>query len=282
MSATDTMTEAEFDAAVRAAIDELRQPNPDEEDRLTDAGVFVARFGPLGELFEEPGLSQLQFDAHQEDHTAWNLIGHWSVERNDGGTIPEGFDAHQDDCHVCDYLEGVLGIVDIFQHEMCETCGLDLEFHDVAPDHNGDPVAHCRSVWERREPLAAPAGDAAEYQIGDAFGARWTAPLTDGTFALVSRTYYLGQYEEGQVHIQGVNPGEVFVERQDEYLVCTDLDDPGGTEINAEYRYEIVESDDPADEDPEALALESFEPEPGEWEQHAPEWARELIKGACA
>ena len=282
MSTASTMTDAEFDAAVRAAIVELRAPKqtyePDEE--MTTAAHFIIQFGALGDVYDEPGLTQLQFAG--PSGSGLNYLGHWSVQRNDGGKLPDPeFFQHQERCRVCNFFEGILGIVDMFSAAACESCKGGIEVHDVMPAENGDVICNCRPVWERQQPLVSPAGDVAEHQISDAFNARWALTLADGTYALVTRTYYIAHNTDDAVNTTGVGSAYdrkvPYVECQDEYLVCTDLTDPGGTEINSEIIYVEIESDDPLGEDPEYLALTATAPEPGEWDERGPQFAVDLL-----
>ena len=350
------MTDEEFNAAVQAAIGELSAPKRtyDRAEELTAAGKFVARFGPLGNMYEGPGLRLLQDSGPV--NSAWHFIGHWSAERNDGGTIPETFsDIHLDDCDVCDYLECVLGIVEIFNDELCPSCGRDIDAHDITPAQSGEPVSVCHPmtdldeallacrlakndgttidgdtarlianmyhrgetsasltfatsgkllaftddlwaemfdrddldandqllaeqmrayldgiepIWTRCEPVVSPAGEASRHQVGEAYNTRWATKLTDGTYGLITRTYFLFRRP-----IDGVY--EVL--RHDEYLVCSNLADPGGTEIVSEVLPADIDSQYPQGEDLQALARDAEPPQPGEWERDAPTWGRGLL-----
>jgi hypothetical protein len=286
MSSTKDMTDAELDEAVAAALAELgNQPELGFDEQLVRCGAFVARFGALGDLYDEPDLTWMQSRTFGlPASAAWNLIAHWSVERGDPTPDPSSsfLEGHMRNCRTCDYLEGVRDLVDTFEYALCSECGLDLDAHDIGPDAIGKAHAYCRSVWTRVEPLVGQGGDVAPHQISDAYTARWIAHLTDGTFALVTRAYYIAHNDDDSYvphpDDQSAYARQVpYVERQDEYLVCRDPADPGGTEINPEYVHTEIESDDPTSEDPRALAAESFEPEDGEWEEHAPEFARDML-----
>jgi hypothetical protein len=115
-------------------------------------------------------------------------------------------------------------------------------------------------VFERREPRVGAGGDAAEYQVGDAFDASWTAQLSDGTWAVVTQTFYLADFE-----------GRRFVESQVEYLWCRDRSAPGGTEFNSNLEY-IDHTDDVSD-DPRALAEQAINTDAAEWERYRPSGA---------
>jgi len=264
------MTTETDDKALQAAITELatRKDPYEFEEVLRGAGEFVARFGTFGDLFEEPGLTSAQFSGGQG--TAWYMLGHWSVERNDPRPQPPAeFGDHTATCQVCDYLEDVAGLRAVFEHENCHECGLGLDAHDIGRDQFGKPHAWCRTVWQRCEPLVSPGGDAAEHQISDAYDTRWYAKLTDGTYALVTRTYYIARLDR-----------RTFVECQNEYLICRDFADPGGTEYGSELVYQEVASSDPSSEDPRLLAAQASAPEPGEWRTHGPRWSPSLLAAA--
>ncbi len=262
-----TNTAPEVDAeALKAAIDALAHPdNPDDYDtNLVLAGVFVARFGALGDVYEEPHLSRLQFAGHGA--TGLSLLGHWSVERADPtDEPPPDFERHQAKCETCNYLEKALGIRTTFDYERCHECGMGVLAHTVTRDPIGNPFAAC-PVWERREPPVMQSGDiGGDVQVSDSFDARWFIRLMDGTWALVTSTYYRAKAD-----------GRTYMERQDEYLVCGDLNDPGGTEIASEVIYHDItaEADEHQEDtwtfaDPAELAADAAEPNSGDWDDLA-------------
>lgn len=285
MISPSTMTDQEFELAVRNAVEALRAPkttyDPDEE-MTAAARMFIIPFGTLADVYDEPGLTRLQFAG--PSGSGLNYIGHWSVQRNDGGKLPDPeFFHHQERCRVCNFFEGILGLIDIFSvAAACEACRAGIDAHDITPAENGDVICNCRPVWERVDPPVSQAGDVAGHQISDAYGARWVTRLTDGTFALITRTYYIAHNTDdasGYHTSDGsaFNRQVPYVEREDEYLVCTDLSDPGGTEITSEIVYVEVPSGNPLDEDPKSLALNAASPQPGEWSQHGPQHALDLM-----
>ncbi len=248
------------------------------DERMT-AAEFVYAYGPLADLFQGKALTDAQWWEGPED-SAFGMLGHWSAERGDHGDHPplSYAGSHLDDCPICVFLEAALGVRYTFvspQHSQtplpgfghrrgvnfCRTCRGGLANHRLAVEEATDlPHAVCVGRWKRFEPLAGRGGDAAEYQISDAWNAKWAAPLADGSWAVIYRTYYLADYD-----------GRVFVERQDEYLTCADPNHPGGTEHGpGDLRYAEVDSDDPKREDIHALATESFDPYPGEWQTYVP------------
>jgi hypothetical protein len=259
-----------------------RKHSYDYDAEMLAAADFVADFGSFGELFEEPDLTRARYWTG-DTRAAWALLGHWSVQRNDPAPEPPAeFDEHVEVCPYCMYLEEVWQLRESFQDENCPECGLDLDQHDIGPDPMGKAHAWCRDAWTRVEPVVGQGGDAAEYQTSDAFNARWTATLSDGHIAMVTRTYYVGQVDEDDniAIFPGVEYGVPFVERQDEYLVCTDPAYPGDTEIASTLHHTVL--DDPDSMDPQKLATDSFEPEAGEWNGLAPEAFRGMLVATAA
>jgi hypothetical protein len=121
-------------------------------------------------------------------------------------------------------------------------------------------VSWCREPWTRTDPLVGEGGTCGgDDQISDSYTAQWTAPLSDGTFAVVTSYFYLVERD-----------GRVFIERQDEYLTCRDLAAPGDTEIESEAGYHEVPCDEPEREDLVALVAGAADPEPGEYDHYLP------------
>lgn len=111
--------------------------------------------------------------------------------------------------------------------------------------------------WQRAEPLVGPGGDCGgDIQAGDAYNARWLQPRADGGTAMVTRSYYVADNDEA-----------TYLECQTEYLVCSDPDDPGGTEVWADYRYRELQDGpaQPNDDDAWLAALGAVEPTTDEW-----------------
>lgn len=257
--------------AVDAAFAELTTPKEHYpvDSELILAGDFVARFGTLADLFEGPDLAKAQFWAPGQHTAAVNLLGHWSVNRGDEfapDPDPE-FPEHRDGCGACHYLEGILELRASFNLQACPTCGAGLDDHDLGPDENGTAHAFCRSgVWERREPFVCDAGDVVDVQLGDGYDTRWVARLSNGEFAVVTRTYYVVYFN-----------GRIVVQRDTAYLVCTDPDHPGDTEVGSagitvDWNFGGVSNLNLA-----AVTERAPMPQPGEWENNAPDWARNLL-----
>lgn len=105
--------------------------------------------------------------------------------------------------------------------------------------------------WVETGSISYDDGDhLSELQIGPASSRRFTLDVGDGTYAVITASAYaIREYRE--VDDEGRDTGhrdsepsydkyEVFldVEQQTEYIVCTDPDDPGSTELWSEYLYE--------------------------------------------
>jgi hypothetical protein len=282
---TTTIDPQEVTAALQELIEDARQEKDDRDgdEELIDAGTFAGWYGSLGDWWQDLALTRIQTMAPVG--VAVGDLGHWSIERDDDeDTRPSGFEDHQGDCPICVYLEGVLDIHKALLDKPCPDCRRGPDGHHYRPtvDYEGDgtelllwgePHAWCKESWTRVEPRVALAGDVSECQVGDAYSARWVGALADDTFAMVTRTYYLVREAGYQV----VKPlgyqvvGQTYLERDNEYLVCTDPDDPGGTEIRSAGFTVRLDSAYPAAEDLEQLADDSFEPEPGEWPQNMPD-----------
>jgi hypothetical protein len=87
-------------------------------------------------------------------------------------------------------------------------------------------------IWVEREPLGPGIGGdvGGDYQTGEAFCRSWKAPLPDGMWAVITDYWYSVQY-----------PGRsVGIERQTEFLICTDPDMPGHTEVWGDARFQDV------------------------------------------
>jgi hypothetical protein len=265
------MTEEEFATAVSEAIQALNVVDSpyDFDQALSDAGGFVAQFGSLGDCYEEPNLSKVQFG--YQCATALSLLSHWSVERNDPEPQPPTrYEEHRRTCQICGYLEGVYSLYTVFKYELCHECGLDLDQHDIGVSIILGIQVHamCREPWQRCEPEVMSGGDCGgDCQIGDAFDARWTAPLPGGLHALVTRYFYIVERD-----------GLTYIEQQIEFLVCSDLSDPGNTEVaSAGICFQHVDPPSLA-EQPRIgrnlveLAQQAEAPERGLWAEHMPDY----------
>lgn len=248
------MTVTQHDDDLQVAIRELIQADDsgDHHLELEAAANFALQHGPLGDLFEGVELHRAQ--AARRHPAAWGILAHWSIERGDPADGPvSGLD-----CADCMFLEQVLALP--IRTESCEACGGGLTGHAVL-HLQYEARVFCLGGWERDDPASfwAGTGLCAE-QIGDAYAARWAAPLVDGNWAVITRTYLRVDYGGG-----------VEIERHDFYQVARNPNDPSNSQIGATmFRTEEVDSGDPAGEDLDQIAAASFEPEPGEWVSYMP------------
>jgi hypothetical protein len=265
-------------ADVLAAVNELKTIRTgvvyDPETELLTAGIFVADYGSLGDWWADlTDLHQVRSWIGSLD-AAWSLISHWSVQRGDPTVDPpESFDEHEQTCPHCKYLETALGIHMMFETENCYECGLDIDKHEIAPDALGLAHAWCCAVnWTRREPWVHgnnwPGGD---NQKEDAWDCEWWTQLSDGTYGVVTRYFYVA----ADLDVDSDTEGDSYIECRTEYMVCTDWDRPGDTEINSDQQYETV--DDTATMDTRELAMKAEEPTSAEWVAYAPEFAQQLL-----
>lgn len=89
-----------------------------------------------------------------------------------------------------------------------------------------------------------PAGDVGgDYQVSEAWSRRWTAPWGDGTYAVIDVSFYI----EDDTNSESLNPmaklGPMLT-RMTDYHLCTDLDDPGGSEVAAWNEYDSIRMPD--------------------------------------
>jgi hypothetical protein len=258
------MIETDFEAAKKdmaamtAADYEVGAP----EEELLDAANFVFRHGALGDFLDEQSLTRLQFWVGPTG-AAFTLIGHWSVSRNDPveGQLDDNFLAHCAQCKVCEFLEGADDLRLLFEFETCNACGGGVAAHAVATDPtSGSLYKVCVGQWQRAEPAVVDAGNVSfRTQVGSAYSATWWAPLADGSFAVVIRTYFVSHHE-----------GRDNLERIDTYGLATD---PAGADRIERDNWNMVDldSDNPQGEDLVQMATDSYAPEPGEWQEHGPE-----------
>lgn len=254
MSATATMS-------VQDLVDHLieRTEALDHDAELEIAVDFVFQHGTLAGVIPDP--EDLDEARHAGTYgTAWAMLSHWSGVRHEPN-VP-AFISPCARCGICPALDAALGLRHPFLHGDCSVCGGGVDTHAVVTDDISSLNIVCCGRWQRYEPLAGPAGDASPEQIGDAWNAKWAAPLADGSWAVVYRTYYVARDPD--------RPGMVL-ERQDEYLTCADPSDPGGTENGpGDLRFEVLDSLNPLGEDIHSLAEHAFPPMPGEWQTYVP------------
>jgi hypothetical protein len=94
-----------------------------------------------------------------------------------------------------------------------------------------------RGAWRPDKAGVSQGGDiGGDIQASDSWAVRFVRddqPAGPGSASLVTVTCYGTEDEEN-------NPGEFGIVREVEYLICTDPDDPGGTELWSEYEYDDV------------------------------------------
>jgi hypothetical protein len=87
-------------------------------------------------------------------------------------------------------------------------------------------------VWDQRGGGAVPGGDVGgDSQASEAFSVRFHHRDIPGV--MVTYCYYAA--------VDTDDPAAISVERQTEYLVCIDPDDPGGTEVWSAYRWAVLQ-----------------------------------------
>ena len=130
--------------------------------------------------------------------------------------------------------------------------------------------------WQRCLPEVCQAGDVGgDVQVSDAWEARWQRQLPDGHTARVTRAYYVAADQ-----VDGTADGPVHLECQTEYLVCTDVSDPGGTEVWGDYTYATVPLPTRPDAEAARRAVAAAgEPTDAEWRTQAPTWVAGLGSG---
>ncbi len=117
------------------------------------------------------------------------------------------------------------------------------------------------SGWVRADPPVFAGGNVGgDAQVGEAYSARWTRSLPDGTWGVVDRVFYVADTGDGP-----------YMECQTEYLICTDPADPGSSEVWADARYD-TEYCDPTDDNAHLLAQHCVGPSESEWVAVIP-WA---------
>lgn len=82
--------------------------------------------------------------------------------------------------------------------------------------------------------VATPGGDVLPEQVGDSVQRRYGMPLTDGSWAIYTATWFVADYGDERRNA-------VRLERQEEYLISTDVHQPGDTYTFEDMRYLIEE-----------------------------------------
>lgn len=124
------------------------------------------------------------------------------------------------------------------------------------------PFTLADGIWREAAPgrpldAGQPGGD---FLVSEALGRRWWLVRRDGTFALFDLAWYLCDDTRWRT-----SPRGRWLERQEEYLICTDLREPGGTETWADYRF-IEETDWPVEDASVEKAAIAFERKQITWD----------------
>lgn len=255
----------DFEAAKKdmAALTAAHYQPGTAEDELLAAAEFVFRYGALGDTVDEPTLARFQFWVGPPG-AAFTLIGHWSVSRNDpldGKNLADDYINHARTCRVCDFLENTWDTRVMFEFENCATCGSGINSHAITMLPIGQPGMVCGGHWQRAEPTVEDAGEVSfRTQVGDAYRAKWFAPLADGSFAVVTRTYFVSNHDM-----------RITLSRIDTYIICSDPNDPVRTWIDDDSNFVELDSDNPQAENLIQVTTDSFSPEPGEWQEYGPD-----------
>ena len=112
-------------------------------------------------------------------------------------------------------------------------------------------------AWKEIGTLIADAGYGGDPQSGPSYSRRFQLEREDGLFANIT-TYSYATTEYREVDDDGFETGDSSYDEHDyilyntyygvtdqvEYLICTDRDDLGGTEVNSDYSYSENTHDD--------------------------------------
>lgn len=261
--------------AARAAFTALAVPRDEYHfnTELIAAGDFVAQYGILLDWFDGDELDAIRGSAWPARHSAAAMLAHWSAEsdwvaagddRVDTEHANAIFQGHVETCNVCAYLEAVHNLAAWLNEDAkgCGRCGRGVSGHEFGPwfpDGEGEPhwgqaLNSCLEPWQRAEPAALECQDLYPYQVGEGYSAIWYAPLSDGRFAVTSRTFYVTQ--------TGDDDQSVVLEHA--YLICTDPAKPWDSSI-VEISFDEEMDDDPDSYDLKVMAERCEGPGRGEW-----------------
>lgn len=122
--------------------------------------------------------------------------------------------------------------------------------------------------WTRLGPAVATAGDVGgDRQVGESYCARWVRPLAGGYYALITRYFYpaVDSYDD---RAQGAE----YIEMHTEYLVCTDTNAPGDTEVWSDIVSGVYARSDPTEDAARRAAVAADTPPDDDWPSWAPDW----------
>jgi hypothetical protein len=93
-------------------------------------------------------------------------------------------------------------------------------------------------MWREHDSGVVDGGDCGgDHQIGKAPSKRFVRDDLPGSIVTVT-IYPIGHSEGDTCVPRNCTPDQIDLEEQIEWLICTDPDDPGGTETWSDYRYE--------------------------------------------
>jgi hypothetical protein len=278
------MTNVETDReAARQAYAALAEPR-DEcsfNTELIAAGDFVAEHGLLLDSFDGDEMDAIRGPAWPAHHSATAMLSHWSAEadwvaagddRVDTKLADAIFQEHARTCNVCSYLEAVHNLAAWLNSDAngCGQCGQGARGHEFGPALSdgsepfwGHVLNSCLEPWQRAEPAALDFRDLYAFQVGEGYSAIWYAPLTDGTYAVVARTWYVVE--------DGGDDDRTLV-REDSYLICTDPAKPWDSKV-AQVSFDEDLDDDPDSYDLLAMAEQCEGPGRGEWANNVKPYA---------
>ncbi|MEU1761250.1 hypothetical protein [Micromonospora sp. NPDC005652] len=118
--------------------------------------------------------------------------------------------------------------------------------------------------WIEVEPLGPqPSGDVGgDGQVSEAYGRRFALPRNDEEQVPVMDVYYYVGHED---RARADSP--LSVQRQVQYTLCTDLADPGSTEVWSDMVYQTLvgPAGEPTDDDARRMCAEMPAPGLGDW-----------------
>jgi hypothetical protein len=92
-------------------------------------------------------------------------------------------------------------------------------------------------MWREHDSGLMCAGDVGgDNQVGKGWSKRFVRTDSPGSLLTVS-IYPIGHSEGDTCVPRDCRPGQIDLEAQVEYMICTDPDDPGGTEVWSDYLY---------------------------------------------
>ncbi|MBD0733991.1 hypothetical protein [Streptomyces sp. CBMA29] len=125
------------------------------------------------------------------------------------------------------------------------------------------------SGWAEKDSIFIDAGDVGgDAQAGRSYNRRWWRPAADDAFAVIDVYVYpaLVEWVEPEP-----DPARLVVGVQISYTVCTDLDDPGGTEVTSDMIHASVGAETASLESADQAArqlLETVDPARLGWCDH--------------